>query len=144
MNYIKIMVPYVNLFKIHHQPSNIMVSPFFKFRFISWLTGFYHLVVFQEVLRGATVPACLHAWVTFTCRPEWQCGWVKACWLTLLSELCRQCSYLLLLNVTADKPQAGWYCFLLCDWLAFSAWMPMIFSLALILSYFPKMCFSRT
>lgn len=44
----------------------------------------------------------------------------------------------LLLNITGDKPQASWYCFLSFKWRFFCLGAHMIFNLALILNYFTR------
>lgn len=71
-----------------------MVSPFQTslFRFTSWLTGFCHQVIFKEIPLGAAVTTYfpIYEWLSFML--EWQFGWEKACWVTLLSEVCRQLS----------------------------------------------------
>ena len=82
---------------------------------------------------------CLWTWVI-----SWLSENLRA---QILSELHRQHSthYLLLLSGSAHRPPASWCCCLLCEWLAFPAWMPIwLFSLALILNYLTRMCFSGT
>ena len=127
------MVLYVSLFKIHNPPFHIMVAVSHSslFKLISWSFGFPDQVVFQEMLKSASVSAYFHL-----------CEWLlpldlsnnlpeREPVMSFVSKLCRQYStnfcYWMLLGI--NKPRTNWHSFLPCEWLAFSAPVPLWFFL---------------